>query len=73
MRNMQSVGLDLQPFLDQDLLCIDAPCLTLNSLERYLVTLHRLVSESQPHTSSTSSATWCRWAASARFAACSSA
>ena len=47
---MQSVGLDLQPFLDQDLLCIDAPRLTLNSLERYLVMLHRLVSESQPHT-----------------------
>ncbi len=50
VRNMQSVGLDLQPFLDQDLLRIDASRPTLNGLERHLVTLHRLVSEFQPHT-----------------------
>ncbi|MGI4884637.1 MAG: circadian clock protein KaiC [Janthinobacterium lividum] len=50
VRNMQSVGLDMQPFLDQDLLRIDASRPTLNGLERHLVTLHRLVSEFGPST-----------------------
>ncbi|WP_083326328.1 circadian clock protein KaiC [Hymenobacter coccineus] len=50
VRNMQSVGVDLAPYLAQDLLRIDASRPTLNGLERHLVTLHRLVTEFQPHT-----------------------
>ncbi len=49
LRNMRSVGLDLQPYLDQGLLRIDASRPTLNGLERHLVTLHRMVAEFQPH------------------------
>ena len=48
IRNMRSVGLDLQPYLDQDLLRIEASRPTLNGLERHLVTLHRDVREFRP-------------------------
>ncbi|GAB3638219.1 circadian clock protein KaiC [Hymenobacter arcticus] len=48
LRNMRSVGLDLQPYLDQGLLRIDASRPTLNGLERHLVTLHRVVAEFRP-------------------------
>ncbi|TPG67584.1 circadian clock protein KaiC [Hymenobacter nivis] len=50
VRNMQSVGVDLAPYLAQGLLRIDASRPTLNGLERHLVTLHRLVSEFRPGT-----------------------
>ena len=48
IRNMRSVGLDLQPYLDQDLLRIEASRSTLNGLERHLVTLYRDVREFRP-------------------------
>ncbi len=48
IRNMQSVSLDLQPYLEQGLLHIEASRPTLNGLERHLVTLHQLVRDYQP-------------------------
>jgi len=48
LRNMRSVGLDLQPFIEQDLLRIEAARPTLNGLERHLVTLHKLIGDYQP-------------------------
>ena len=48
IRNMRVVGIDLQPFLDQGLLRIEASRPTLNGLERHLVTLHQLVRDYQP-------------------------
>ncbi|UOR04656.1 circadian clock protein KaiC [Hymenobacter aerilatus] len=50
VRNMLSVGLDLQPFLDQGLLYIEASRPTLNGLERHLVTVHKLINKHQPQT-----------------------
>ncbi len=47
-RNMRSVGLDLQPYIDQGLLRIEASRPTLNGLERHLVTLHQLVNQFRP-------------------------
>ncbi|QKG51843.1 circadian clock protein KaiC [Hymenobacter sp. BRD67] len=49
IRNMRSVGMDLQPYLDQGLLRIEAARPTLNGLERHLVTLHRTVAQFKPH------------------------
>jgi len=48
IRNMRAVGIDLQSFLDQGLLHIEASRPTLNGLERHLVTLHQLVRDYQP-------------------------
>ncbi len=48
IRNMRTVGLDLQPCLDQGLLLIEASRPTLNGLERHLVTVHKLIKEFQP-------------------------
>ncbi|MGI4760225.1 MAG: circadian clock protein KaiC [Janthinobacterium lividum] len=48
IRNMRTVGLDLQPFVDQGLLRIEASRPTLNGLERHLVTLHRAIAEFRP-------------------------
>ncbi|RZK42937.1 MAG: circadian clock protein KaiC [Hymenobacter sp.] len=48
IRNMRSVGIDLQPFVDQGLLIIEASRPTLNGLERHLVTVHKLIKEHQP-------------------------
>lgn len=48
MRNMLSVGLDLQPYVKQDLLHIEASRPTLNGLEQHLVTIHRLVGQLRP-------------------------
>jgi circadian clock protein KaiC len=45
---MRSVGIDLQPLIDQKLLHIEASRPTVNGLERHLVTIHRLVREFQP-------------------------
>ncbi|MBO3271276.1 MULTISPECIES: circadian clock protein KaiC [Hymenobacter] len=50
VRNMRSVGLDLQPFLDQGLLYIEASRPTLNGLERHLVTVHKLIGKHKPQT-----------------------
>jgi circadian clock protein KaiC len=48
LRNMRSVGLDLQPYVDQGLLRIEASRPTLNGLERHLVTLHQLINQLRP-------------------------
>jgi circadian clock protein KaiC len=48
LRNMRSVGIEMQPFIDQGLLRIEASRPTLNGLERHLVVLHKLISEYQP-------------------------
>ncbi|TDN39656.1 circadian clock protein KaiC [Hymenobacter sp. UV11] len=48
IRNMRAVGIDLQPYIDQGLLYIEASRPTLNGLERHLVTLHQLVRDYQP-------------------------
>ena len=48
VRNMQSVSLDLTPFLDRGLLRVEASRPTLNGLERHLVTLHQAIRDFQP-------------------------
>jgi circadian clock protein KaiC len=48
LRNMRTVGLDLQPYVAQGLLRIEASRPTLNGLERHLVTLHKSIGEFQP-------------------------
>lgn len=48
IRNMQSVGLDLAPFVAQGLLHIEASRPTLNGLEQHLVTIHKLVVRFKP-------------------------
>lgn len=48
LRNMRTVGMDLQPFVDQDLLRIEASRPTLNGLERHLVTLHKAIGDFKP-------------------------
>lgn len=48
IRNMRAVGIDLQLYLDQGLLHLEAVRPTLNGLERHLVTLHQLVRDYQP-------------------------
>ncbi|MGI4832018.1 MAG: circadian clock protein KaiC [Janthinobacterium lividum] len=48
VRNMRSVGLDLQPMVDVGLLHIEASRPTLNGLERHLVTIHNRLTELQP-------------------------
>jgi circadian clock protein KaiC len=50
LRNMRSVGLDLQPYVDQGLLLIEASRPTLNGLERHLVTVHKSISRYKPQT-----------------------
>jgi circadian clock protein KaiC len=48
MRNMRSIGVDLQPALKKGLLTIHASRPTLYGLEMHLVQIHKLVSELQP-------------------------
>ncbi|MBT2557067.1 circadian clock protein KaiC [Hymenobacter sp. ISL-91] len=50
LRNMATVGLDLQPFIDSGQLRIEASRPTLNGLERHLVTIHRLIGQFKPQT-----------------------
>ncbi|WP_260625643.1 circadian clock protein KaiC [Hymenobacter sediminicola] len=50
IRNMQSVGMDLRPFVEQGLLFIEASRPTLNGLEQHLVTVHKLIKEIKPGT-----------------------
>lgn len=49
MRNMGSVGIDLETHVNAGLLRIEASRPTLNGLEQHLVTLHRLVKEFKPN------------------------
>ena len=48
IRNMRSVGIDLQTHVAADRLRIEASRPTINGLEQHLVTLHRLVKEFRP-------------------------
>ncbi len=48
VRNMRSIGLDLQPWLDQGLLQFHAARPTLHGLERHLVTMYKQVRDLAP-------------------------
>lgn len=48
VRNMRSIGIDLQPWVDQGLLRIHAVRATAHGLEEHLAELHRLVDEVRP-------------------------
>ncbi|MBI4785368.1 MAG: circadian clock protein KaiC [Oscillatoriophycideae cyanobacterium NC_groundwater_1537_Pr4_S-0.65um_50_18] len=48
LRNMRSVGLDLAPYIQQDLLHIQALRPTIQSLEMHLVQIHRWLNTFQP-------------------------
>ncbi len=50
VRNMRSVGLDLQKWLDAGLLQLRASRPTLYGLEMHLVSMHKAISEFQPRT-----------------------
>src|SRR5207244_1260636 len=49
VRNMRSIGLDLQQKIDQDLLHFHANRPTLYGLERHLLTIYEQVEQFQPH------------------------
>ncbi len=49
IRNMRSIGLDLEPWLKQGLLQFYTARPTLHGLEMHLVTMHRLTQDYQPH------------------------
>ena len=48
IRNMRSIGIDLQPYVDKGLLKFHATRPTLYGLETHLVTIHKIVNEFQP-------------------------
>ena len=48
VRNLQSIGIDLQPYIDADMLRFNASRPTLNGLEMHLVTIHKLVRKFKP-------------------------
>ena len=48
IRNMKSIGIDLQPNVDKGLLKFHATRPTLYGLETHLVTIHKIVNEFQP-------------------------
>lgn len=48
VRNMRSIGVDLQPWVDQGLLLFHATRPTLHGLERHLVTMYKLIRDFQP-------------------------
>ncbi|GAB4035387.1 circadian clock protein KaiC [Spirosoma gilvum] len=47
-RNMQSIGMNLQGYIDKGLLSFQASRPTLNGLEMHLVTIHKLVTKFKP-------------------------
>jgi circadian clock protein KaiC len=49
VRNMRSIGLDLEPWISQGLLRFHAARPTLSGLEMHLLAIHKLVQEVQPH------------------------
>ena len=49
MRNMGSIGLDLEPFAKKGTLRIHASRPTLHGLEMHLVQIHKMVAEFEPH------------------------
>ncbi|TGE28636.1 circadian clock protein KaiC [Hymenobacter metallicola] len=48
VRNMQSVSINLAPYLENGQLLIEATRPTLNGLERHLVSIHKLIREFRP-------------------------
>ena len=48
VRNMRSIGIDLQPWIERGLLHIEAARPTLYGLERHLVEIHKLVTKFRP-------------------------
>jgi circadian clock protein KaiC len=48
VRNMRSIGVDLQPFLDNELLCIHASRPNLQGLEQHLVMMHDEIARIKP-------------------------
>ena len=48
IRNMRSIGIDLEPWIKQGLLSIHAARPTLSGLEMHLTTMHKLVNDMQP-------------------------
>ena len=48
VRNMRSIGVDLEPWIDQGLLRIESVRPTLHGLESHLVAVHKLVNEFRP-------------------------
>ena len=50
IRNMRSIGLDLEPWVDQGLLKFHAARSTLYGLEMHLAVIHKLTNEFQPST-----------------------
>lgn len=48
VRNMRSIDLDLQPWLDQGLLRFSAARPTLHGLERHLVTMYKMIRDFEP-------------------------
>jgi circadian clock protein KaiC len=49
VRNMRSIGLDLQPWIDKKLLQIHSARPSLHGLEMHLAVLHKLILDFQPH------------------------
>ena len=50
IRNMRSIGIDLDPWIEKGLLRIEAARPTLYGLERHLVKMHKMVTEFRPDT-----------------------
>jgi circadian clock protein KaiC len=48
LRNMRTVGIDLQPFVRKELLLIHSARPTVSGLEMHLVRMHKLISQCQP-------------------------
>jgi circadian clock protein KaiC len=48
MRNMQSIGVDLEPLVKEGLLTVHSSRPTLHGLEMHLVQIHKIVSEFEP-------------------------
>jgi circadian clock protein KaiC len=48
VRNMRSIGIDLQPWVDKGLLLFHASRPTLHGLERHLVTMYKIIRDFQP-------------------------
>ena len=49
MRNMRSIGIDLEPWVEQGLLRFHAARPTLYGLEMHLATMHKVIEEFKPH------------------------
>ena len=49
VRNIRSIGIDLAPWIEQDLLRLQASRPTTYGLETHLVMIHRMVDEFRPH------------------------